>query len=353
MQASITQQLETINERYKELEDTINDPEFATDYSKIQEVAKEKSSLESVVALYHRYRKVQTEINDTEEIIAHENDKELVELALDDLSTLRIEVGTLETELLAALRPKDPRDSKNVIIEIRAGTGGGEASLFAGDLYRMYARYAEEHRWAIDILNSSETELGGVKEIVFQLNGKGVYGRLKFEGGTHRVQRVPATETSGRIHTSAATVVVLPEVDEVEVEIRTEDLEIETMRAGGHGGQNVNKVSSAVRIVHRPTGLTVACQDERSQHRNKDKAMAILRARLFDLEQKKQAEEISAERRPQVGSGDRSEKIRTYNFPQNRVTDHRIGVTLHNLPQMLNGQLDGLLDQLSAAANEN
>ena len=259
MQASITQQLETINERYKELEDTINNPEFATDYSKIQEVAKEKSSLESVVALYHRYRKVQTEINDTEEIIAHENDKELVELALDDLSTLRIEVGTLETELLAALRPKDPRDSKNVIIEIRAGTGGGEASLFAGDLYRMYARYAEEHRWAIDILNSSETELGGVKEIVFQLNGKGVYGRLKFEGGTHRVQRVPATETSGRIHTSAATVVVLPEVDEVEVEIRTEDLEIETMRAGGHGGQNVNKVSSAVRIVHRPTGLTVAC----------------------------------------------------------------------------------------------
>ena len=353
MQASITQQLETINERYKELEDTINTPEFATDYSKIQEVAKEKSSLESVVALYHRYRKVQAEINDTEEIIAHENDKELVELALDDLSTLRIEVGTLETELLAALRPKDPRDSKNVIIEIRAGTGGGEASLFAGDLYRMYARYAEEHRWAIDILNSSETELGGVKEIVFQLNGKGVYGRLKFEGGTHRVQRVPATETSGRIHTSAATVVVLPEVDEVEVEIRTEDLEIETMRAGGHGGQNVNKVSSAVRIVHRPTGLTVACQDERSQHRNKDKAMAILRARLFDLEQKKQAEEISAERRPQVGSGDRSEKIRTYNFPQNRVTDHRIGVTLHNLPQMLNGQLDGLLDQLSAAANEN
>tara|TARA_B100000686_G_C16666825_1_gene904074 strand:+ start:235 stop:1296 length:1062 start_codon:yes stop_codon:yes gene_type:complete len=353
MQASITQQLETINERYKELEDTINNPEFATDYSKIQEVAKEKSSLESVVALYHRYRKVQTEINDTEEIIAHENDKELVELALDDLSTLKIEVGTLETELLAALRPKDPRDSKNVIIEIRAGTGGGEASLFAGDLYRMYARYAEEHRWAIDILNSSETELGGVKEIVFQLNGKGVYGRLKFEGGTHRVQRVPATETSGRIHTSAATVVVLPEVDEVEVEIRTEDLEIETMRAGGHGGQNVNKVSSAVRIVHRPTGLTVACQDERSQHRNKDKAMAILRARLFDLEQKKQAEEISAERRPQVGSGDRSEKIRTYNFPQNRVTDHRIGVTLHNLPQMLNGQLDGLLDQLSAAANEN
>ena len=353
MQASITQQLETINERYKELEDTINNPEFATDYSKIQEVAKEKSSLESVVALYHRYRKVQTEINDTEEIIAHENDKELVELALDDLSTLRIEVGTLETELLAALRPKDPRDSKNVIIEIRAGTGGGEASLFAGDLYRMYARYAEEHRWAIDILNSSETELGGVKEIVFQLNGKGVYGRLKFEGGTHRVQRVPATETSGRIHTSAATVVVLPEVDEVEVEIRTEDLEIETRRAGGHGGQNVNKVSSAVRIVHRPTGLTVACQDERSQHRNKDKAMAILRARLFDLEQKKQAEEISAERRPQVGSGDRSEKIRTYNFPQNRVTDHRIGVTLHNLPQMLNGQLDGLLDQLSAAANEN
>ena len=353
MQASITQQLETINERYKELEDTINNPEFATDYSKIQEVAKEKSSLESVVALYHRYRKVQTEINDTEEIIAHENDKELVELALDDLSTLKIEVGTLETELLAALRPKDPRDSKNVIIEIRAGTGGGEASLFAGDLYRMYARYAEEHRWAIDILNSSETELGGVKEIVFQLNGKGVYGRLKFEGGTHRVQRVPATETSGRIHTSAATVVVLPEVDEVEVEIRTEDLDIETMRAGGHGGQNVNKVSSAVRIVHRPTGLTVACQDERSQHRNKDKAMAILRARLFDLEQKKQAEEISAERRPQVGSGDRSEKIRTYNFPQNRVTDHRIGVTLHNLPQMLNGQLDGLLDQLSAAANEN
>jgi len=352
MHASIVHQLETINSRYQELEETINDPTIATDYSKIQEVAKEKSGLESVIGLYHRYLKVETEINETEEIIDEEADKEIVELATEDLSTLKEELVTLERDLLSALRPKDPRDSKNAIVEIRAGTGGGEASLFAGDLYRMYSRYAEEHRWVIDILSSSETELGGVKEIVFQLNGKGVYGRLKFEGGTHRVQRVPTTETSGRIHTSAATVVVLPEVDEVEVDIRPEDLEIETMRAGGHGGQNVNKVSSAVRIVHRPTGLTVACQDERSQHRNKDKAMAILRARLFDLEQKKQAEEISAERRPQVGSGDRSEKIRTYNFPQNRVTDHRIGVTLHNLPQMLSGQLDSLFDQLSAAANE-
>lgn len=352
MQTSIAQQLEKINSRYQQLEEIINDPDIATDYSKIQEVAIEKSGLESVVGLYHRYLRIATEIGETEEIISHERDKEIVGLALEDLTPLQDELATLERDLLAALRPQDPRDSKNVIIEIRAGTGGGEASLFAGDLYRMYLRYAEEHRWSIDILSSSETELGGVKEIVFQLNGKGVYGRLKFEGGTHRVQRVPTTETSGRIHTSAATVVVLPEVDEVEVDIKPEDLEIETMRAGGHGGQNVNKVSSAVRIVHLPTGLTVACQDERSQHRNKDKAMAILRARLFDFEQKKQAEEISAERRPQVGSGDRSEKIRTYNFPQNRVTDHRISVTLHNLPQMLNGQLDGLLDQLSAAANE-
>ena len=352
MQASIIQQLQNLSIRYQELEETINDPTIAADYSKIQEVAKEKSGLDSIMGLYHRYTKVDAEIDGAEDIIATEHDKEIVELALEDLTLLKQEISTLEQALLMALRPQDPRDSKNVIIEIRAGTGGGEASLFAGDLYRMYSRYAEEHRWGIDILSSSETELGGVKEIVFQLNGKGVYGRLKFEGGTHRVQRVPTTETSGRIHTSAATVVVLPEVDDVEVEIKPEDLESETMRAGGHGGQNVNKVSSAVRIVHRPTGLTVACQDERSQHRNKDKAMTILRARLFDLEQKKQAAEISAERRPQVGTGDRSEKIRTYNFPQNRLTDHRIGVTFHNLPQMLGGQLDGLLDQLSAAANE-
>jgi peptide chain release factor 1 len=352
MQASIAQQLETINNRYQELEETINDPSIATDYTKIQEVAKEKSGLESIVRLYQRYLKIETEIAETDELITQEADKELVELAMEDIGPLKDELATLESDLLAVLRPQDPRDSKNIIVEIRAGTGGGEASLFARDLYQMYSRYAEEHRWGIDILSSSETELGGIKEIVFQLNGKGVYGRLKFEGGTHRVQRVPTTETSGRIHTSAATVVVLPEVNEVEIEIRSEDLQVDTMRAGGHGGQNVNKVSSAVRLVHLPTGLTVVCQDERSQHRNKDKAMAILRARLFDLEQKKQADEISAERRPQVGSGDRSEKIRTYNFPQNRVTDHRIGVTLHNLPQMLNGQLDGLLDQLSAA-NEN
>jgi peptide chain release factor 1 len=352
MQASLAQQLETLSIRYQELEETINDPTIAADYLKVQKVAQEKSGLDSIMGLYRRYMKIDTEIREAEDIIAREADKEIVELALEDLTLLKQDLSTLEQALLAALRPQDPRDSKNAIVEIRAGTGGGEASLFAGDLYRMYHRYAEEHRWGIDILSSSETELGGVKEIVFQLNGKGVYGRLKFEGGTHRVQRVPTTETSGRIHTSAATVVVLPEVDDVEVEIKPEDLEIETMRAGGHGGQNVNKVSSAVRIVHRPTGLTVACQDERSQVRNKDKAMTILRARLFDLEQKKQAAEISAERRPQVGTGDRSEKIRTYNFPQNRLTDHRIGVTFHNLPQMLSGQLDGLLDQLSAAANE-
>jgi peptide chain release factor 1 len=277
-----------------------------------------------------------------------EEDDELRQLIKEEIKLLEEKIERLEKELPLLLLPKDPNDEKNVIVEIRAGAGGEEAALFAAELMRMYQRYAERKGWKVEVLDINETGLGGVKEVVLRIEGKGAYSRLKYESGVHRVQRVPVTEAGGRIHTSTATVAVLPEVDEVEVEIRPEDLKIETMRASGHGGQHVNRTESAVRITHLPTGIVVSCQNERSQHQNKATALRILRAKLYELYQREQQEKIQKERRSQVGTGERSEKIRTYNFPQNRVTDHRIGLTVYNLPEVLDGDLDEFIDALIA-----
>ena len=341
--------LKAQEERYLELERLMADPQVATDYQRFQELAKERASLEEVVSLYQRYRRVLDEEEQARALLEEESDADLAGLAQETLEQLAQDKAGLEGKLQEALKPKDPRDEKNVIMEIRAGTGGEEASLFAADLYRMYSRYATLRGWEVEVVDSNLTELGGFKEIVFEVQGKGAYSRLRYEGGIHRVQRVPVTENSGRLHTSAASVVVLPEADEVELYINPDDIHMDVFRAGGHGGQNVNKVATAVRLVHRPTGITVVCQDERSQHRNRQKAMIVLRARLMDMEEQRQQEALTEARRPQVGSGDRSEKVRTYNFPQNRVTDHRLGLTLHNLSQIMDGDLNPLIDALLAA----
>lgn len=345
----ILDKLDALETRYEALMQALADPAIFAQPDRYQQVAKERADLEEAVSTYREYQRVVRELEEAEALAQTEQDPELRELAKTEQATLRQRRDDLELRLKDLLVPKDPYANRNIIMEIRAGAGGDEAGLFAGDLFRMYSRFAERNRWKVEVLESSATALGGFKEIIFGIQGKGAYSRLKYESGVHRVQRVPETEASGRIHTSTATLAVLPEAEEVDLKIRPDEIEIETYRAGGAGGQNVNKVETAVRIRHLPSGLVVSCQDERSQHQNREKAMRILRAKLLERELQRQHQEIAQQRRQQVGSGDRSEKIRTYNFPQNRLTDHRIGLSLHRLDAILDGDLDELTTALAAA----
>jgi peptide chain release factor 1 len=340
----LLEKLAGIETRYDELERMIADPANVSDYEKVAEYAQEKAELESIVQLTRAYRQTQDELEQAETLL---DDPDMAELAREEADMLREQLPQMENRLRRLLLPKDPRDDKNVIVEIRAGAGGDEAGIFAADLFRMYSRYAENHRWKVATISAHETGVGGFKEVVFEVKGQGAYSRLKYESGVHRVQRVPVTESQGRIHTSTATVAVLAEMDDVDIDINPNDLQIDTYRSAGAGGQNVQKNETAIRITHLPTGIVVACQDERSQLQNKMRAMNILRAKLYDIEQERLRSEQDADRRSQVGTGDRSEKIRTYNFPQNRVTDHRIGMTSHNLPAILDGDLDEFINELA------
>jgi len=340
------QKLELVETRCMQLDTLLSDSEVIRDQKTFQKYAKERSELSELLETYKHYRKVLKELEESEQLIS-ENDEELRKLAKSELHHLNEEKTALEEKLKILLLPKDPRDEKNIILEIRAGTGGEEAAIFAADLFRMYTKHADKKGWKVEVLSHSATGLGGFKEIIVLIEGKSVYSKLKYESGVHRVQRVPATESQGRIHTSAVTVAVLLEVEEVEIEIDPTELKIDVFRASGPGGQHVNKTDSAVRMTHIPTGLVVSCQDEKSQHKNKAKALKILRARLYDKALQEQQSQISQERRNQIGSGDRSERIRTYNFPQGRVTDHRIGLTLYNLENVLEGDLEEVLDQLT------
>ena len=342
--------LEIFDKRYEELNKRLYEPDVAADPVTFREVNKELSSITPIVEKYREYKGTKEAIEDSLSIIEEAGaDSELKELAQLELSDAKERIVVIEEELKILLLPKDPNDDRNVIVEIRGGTGGEESSLFASDLFRMYTMYAEKKGFSVEVLNANETELGGYKEISFMINGDGAYSRFKFESGTHRVQRVPQTESGGRIHTSAATVAVLPEADDVEIDINPNDLQIDTFRSSGAGGQHINKTSSAIRITHLPTGMVVECQDERSQYKNKDKALKVLKSRLLKVEQDRQNAEIASDRKSQVGSGDRSEKIRTYNFPQSRLTDHRIGLTLYKLDDILNGNLDEVIEALITA----
>ena len=338
--------LENVEKRYEELNEKISDPEVIANQNEWKKLMKEHADIEEIVEKYREYKKVQNSIEDLKEML---EDKEMHDLAQAELDEARANLPKIEEELKLLLVPKEPNDDKNVIVEIRGGAGGEESSLFAGDLFRMYSMYAEKKRWKLEVLNLNETELGGIKEVTFMITGKGAYSRLKFESGVHRVQRVPDTESSGRIHTSTATVAVLPEVDDVEIEINPADLKVDTFRSSGAGGQHINKTESAIRITHIPTGVVVECQTERSQIQNRETAMSMVRAKLYEAELQKQASEQANTRKSQVGSGDRSEKIRTYNFPQGRITDHRIGLSIYQMDNFLNGDLDEMIDALNAA----
>jgi peptide chain release factor 1 len=338
--------LAQIEARYEKLNDLLSDPEVIADQQQMVRYTREQSSIADVVSLYRDLKRAAEELEGARALLMDSRDPELAELAREEAQSLEEKELELRERLRIALLPKDPNDDKNVIVEIRAGAGGDEAALFAADIFRMYSRYAERNRWKVELISANEIGIGGFKEVIFQVNGQGAYSRLKYESGVHRVQRVPATEAQGRIHTSTATVIVMPEAEEFDVEINPDDVDIDVFRAGGHGGQGVNRTDSAVRLTHRPTGLVVTCQDDRSQLKNKEKAMAVLRSRILEMELRRREDEAGEARRLQVRTGDRSEKIRTYNFPQDRLTDHRIGVTLHNLPAILDGAIDLLIQQL-------
>jgi peptide chain release factor 1 len=341
-------ELDRLEVRYEELLEQLADPAVATDPDRLREFGQREAELAPLVSAYRVYRALMVTVAETTELAEDGADPELAELAAADLAGLAARQAMLEQQIGGLLLPPDPRDTRDVIVEIRAGTGGNEAALFAADLFQMYARYAERRGWAIEILNSNAIGIGGFKEIVFEVRGRSAYSRLKWESGVHRVQRVPETEAAGRIHTSAATVAVLPEMDEIEVAIPDSDVRLDVFRSTGPGGQSVNTTDSAVRITHLPTGMVVTCQDQKSQLQNRRKAMQILRARLYEVEENRRLAERSAERRSQVGTGERSEKVRTYNFPQNRVTDHRVGLTSHRLTEVLSGDLDEFIDALAA-----
>ena len=338
------ERLEQIEGKYQELNDALASPEVISDSSRYQKTAKAHSELALIVERYREYKDLKRGIADTKTMLADEPDAELKAMAEEELSTLQSRLQRAEEELKLLLVPKDPNDERNVILEIRAGTGGDESSLFAAEMFRMYSRYAESQRWKVEVMSSSESGVGGLKEVIAMVEGHGAYSKLKYESGVHRVQRVPETEQQGRVHTSAVTVAVLPEAEEVDIKIEPKDIRIDTFCSSGPGGQSVNTTYSAVRITHTPTNTVVSCQDEKSQIKNREKAMRVLRSRLYELELERQKAELAKERKTQVGTGDRSEKIRTYNFPQNRVTDHRFGLTLHQLPEVMDGKLQPLID---------
>ena len=342
--------LESIEKRYEELEQLLSNPAIIEQRQLWQDYSRELANLTDLVELFRRYKRINRDLDEARELLNTDGDAEMAAFLSEEIARLNREKAAVEGQLKEKLIPEDPFDQKSVFLEIRAGTGGEEAALFAADLLKMYTRYAEEKRWKVELVDAHPTDIGGYKEVIINISGKGAYSRLKYESGAHRVQRIPTTESGGRIHTSAATVAVLPEVEEVEVEINPQDLRIDTFCSTGPGGQSVNTTQSAVRITHLPTGLVVCCQDEKSQLKNKEKAMRVLRSRLMNKYLAEQEAELAQNRKQQVGSGDRSERIRTYNFPQNRVTDHRIGLTLHKLDLVLNGDLDEIIDQLAASA---